>query len=60
MLVYACANIIEMVKGYIWPPRVYVEEVKVEEKEKGVKEVNEEPVKRYNLRERRPVDYNEN
>jgi hypothetical protein len=59
-----CANILYMIKGFIWPSNVYSEHVEEGRQVEEVKDVEEaveavEPVKRYNLRERKPVDYQE-
>ena len=63
MLLYACAHVLQMLKGYIWPSALEVEaeeEAEVEQEEAEVEQEPEpEPVKRYNLRERKPVDYQE-
>ncbi len=63
MLLYACAHILQVLKGYIWPSALEVE-AEVEQEEAEVEQEAEaepepEPVKRYNLRERKPVDYQE-
>jgi hypothetical protein len=63
MLLYACVQIIEMLKGVIWPANTYVEQV--EHGEGGEKEVvteevqGEQPRKQYYLRERKPINYEE-
>ena len=61
MLIYICANILYMIKGFFWPSSVYSEHLEEQQKvgEGEVEELQEEPVKRYNLRERKPVDYQE-
>jgi hypothetical protein len=50
-----------MIKGFFWPSSVYSEHLEEQQKvgEGEVEELQEEPVKRYNLRERKPVDYQE-
>ena len=58
MLIFVCAHVLQVIKEYIWPEEAEAEpEVEVEQEQEP--EPEPEPVKRYNLRERKPVDYHE-
>jgi len=66
MIIYAFLKVLEVVRGWLYAPKeVYAPheeqgEQEEEEQEQEVEEQEEQgPVKRYNLRERKLVDYQE-
>ena len=63
MILYACMQIMEILKGVIWPPNAYAEQVGEQgegvEQEQELEEVEEQPRKQYYLRERKPINYEE-
>ena len=58
MLIFVCAHVLQVIKEYIWPEEAEAEP-EVEQEQEPEPEPEPEPVKRYNLRERKPVDYHE-
>ena len=59
MFLYAILKVLETVKGWLYAPQQEEQQEQQEQQEQEQQEQEQEqgPVKRYNLRERKPVDY---
>jgi len=56
MFLYAILKVLETVKGWLYAPQ-QEEQQEQQEEHQEQQEQEQGPVKRYNLRERKPVDY---
>jgi hypothetical protein len=64
MFLYAILKVLETVKGWLYAPQQLQQEEQQEQQQEQEQEQDEQeqeqeqgPVKRYNLRERKPIDY---